>query len=233
MTPTEWRRGLAPLAEFGPLDGGLYLLHRTLQTLFGARWGVVAYGLYAQPIGTGAYDAVRDDPRTQVVELPAGAALAAAFPRPPAVIAARYAGGARCHAAVVKERFGGYIWISRGQHDEDQVRARYQLAQPAVSAWDFDVFVPPELRLGRTLGRLWKAVDAQLGREGVRWSFSRISRFNAASVAAHARLGARRIGAATFVVCGPLQLMLASLPPYVHFSWSASRRPVFTLTPPC
>ena len=63
-------------------------------------------------------------------------------------------------------------------------------------------------RLGRTMARLWKAVDDTLVAEGVRWSFSRINRFNTASVRSHQRLGARSIGSAVFLVLGPLQLAL-------------------------
>jgi hypothetical protein len=226
-----WRRLWAPFVEFGPRDGSLYLLHRAVLATFGARAGVVAYGLYAQPIGDGAYAAVRDDPRTKVVEVAPGDPLIAAFPRPAEVIDVRYADGARCYAAVVKEQFGGYVWISRACHNEDEVRARYLLAGPAA-AWDFDVYVEPELRLGRTLGRLWKGVDGLLAREGVRWSFSRISRFNALSIATHARLGAREVGRATFFVCGPLQLMVSSLRPWLYLSMSDDARPTLQITPP-
>jgi hypothetical protein len=229
--PPAWRRWWAPFAEFGPRDGSLYLLHRAAQAASGTRAGVVAYGLYAQPVGGGAYATVRDDPRTRVLEVAPGDALTAAFPRPPDVIALRYADGARCYAALVKEHFGGYIWISRVRHDEDEVRARYLLAD-AASAWDFDVYVAAELRLGRTLGRLWKGVDGILASQGVRWSFSRISRFNTASITTHTRLGARKMGSATFFVCGRLQLMVASLRPWVHLSLSDGARPTLRLTPP-
>lgn len=227
-----WRRWLAPLAEFGPLDGSLYLVHRAAQAASRGRAGVVAYGLYAQPIGGGAYAAVRDDARTRVIEVPSGDALASAFPRPADVIAMRYADGARCHAALVKERFAGYIWVSRARHEEDEVRARYVLTDPASSAWDFDVYVEPDLRLGRTLGRLWKSVDARLAAEGVHWSFSRISRFNVPSITTHLRLGACKVGSATFFVCGSLQLMVASLRPWLHVSLRESSRPALRLEPP-
>jgi hypothetical protein len=227
-----WRHWLGPLAEFGLLDGSLYLLHRAAHAVSGGRASVVAYGLYAQPIGRGVYAAVRDDARTQVVEVPAGDALAHAFPRPADVIAMRYAHGAHCYAALVKERFAGYIWVSRAHHEEDEVRTRYVLVDSTSSAWDFDVYVEPDLRLGRTLGRLWKSVDERLAAQGVRWSFSRISRFNAPSITAHQRLGARKVGSATFMVCGPLQLMVASLHPWLHFSLWQRSRPALRLKPP-
>jgi hypothetical protein len=221
-----------PLAEFGALDGSLYLLHRAAHAGSGGRARVVAYGLYAQPIGRGVYAAVRDDPRTQVVEVPAGDALVRAFPRPADVIALRYAQGAHCYAALVKEGFAGYIWVSRAHHEEDEVRTRYVLRDSGSSVWDFDVYVEPHLRLSRTLGRLWKSVDERLAAQGVRWSFSRISRFNAPSITAHQRLGARKVGSATFMVCGPLQLMVSSLRPWLHLSLRKRSRPSLGLEPP-
>jgi hypothetical protein len=227
-----WRRWLAPLAEFGPLDGGLYLLHRAAYAVSRGRASVVAYGLYAQPVGMGIYAAVRDDSRTQVVEVLAEDALVHAFPRPAEVIAMRYAQGAHCYAALVKERFAGYIWVSRAHHEEDEVRTRYVLVDSASSAWDFDVYVEPDLRLGRTLGRLWKSVDERLAAQGVRWSFSRISRFNAPSITAHQRLGARKVGSATFIICGALQLMVATLRPWLHLSLREGSRPALRLGPP-
>jgi hypothetical protein len=227
-----WRHWLGPLAEFGLLDGSLYLLHRAAHAVSGGRASVVAYGIYAQPIGMGVYATVRDDTLTQVVEVPAEDALVHAFPRPADVIAMRYAHGAHCYAALVKEHFAGYIWVSRAIHDEDEVRTRYVLVDSASCAWDFDVYVEPDRRLGRTLGRLWKSVDERLAAQGVRWSFSRISRFNAPSISAHQRLGARKVGSATFMVCGALQLMVASLRPWLHLSLRERSRPALRLRPP-
>ena len=132
----------------------------------------------------------------------------------------------------MKGSFGGYIWISRGQHAEDEVRCRYILASPERSAWDFDVYVEPRLRLGRTLARLWWHVDQALAGEGVRWCFSRISLFNSGSLAAHQRLGAVRLGTAVFLVLGPAQLAVLSVAPFVHASWGNSPGPQIRLAPP-
>ena len=52
-----------------------------------------------------------------------------------------------------------------------------------------------------------------------------ISAFNAASLRAHARLGARRLGSATFLRCGRWQWMLATRPPYFHLSRHAAAFP--------
>lgn len=218
------------LRQLGPALTLLYACHRLLVSLSSGRCRIVPYALYAQPLGSGAYAGVRDGAETVVAEVTPDDPLVASFPRPARVLAERWHSGSRCLAARVKGSFGGYIWLSQHQHHEDEVRCHYVL--PVDAVWDFDVYVPPTLRLGRTLGRLWKAVDAQLVAEGRRWSFSRISRFNPGSVSTHERLGARRVGLATFVVMGPLQVAWLTQPPYLRASLRAGPGPCIRLQAP-
>lgn len=210
-------RGLHRWAgELGALGTALYVLHRGLQAISGGAWRVVPYRFFAQPIGRKDRPALRVDPATWIGLLSSNDPLSSALPRPPAVIAARFAVGALCYAATVKGRFAGTIWIARGHYDEDEVRCRYELADPASCAWDYDVFVDPGFRLGRTMARLWQHVDAELAADGVCWSFSRISMFNAASVASHARLGARPTGWSLFLCLSTFQVAISSLRPHFH-----------------
>jgi hypothetical protein len=97
------------------------------------------------------------------------------------------------------------------------------------ASWDFDVYLRPDQRLGPGFARLWDTANAYLRERGVRWSVSRISAFNPRSLAAHARLGTRRIGSAIFLCLGRLQVALSSIPPHIHFSHGPSRVPVFRL----
>jgi hypothetical protein len=159
-------------------------------------------------------------------------ALVHEFPRPADVLARRFAQGTSCHSAIVNGRFGGFIWISRQCYEEDEVRCSYRLDDPQRCVWDFDVYVPPELRMGRTLARLWQHVDALLAAEGVAWSLSRISAFNRASQQSHARLGAVQVGWAVFLVLGPVQLALATRTPYLHLSLTRASRPTLTVRAP-
>jgi hypothetical protein len=210
----------------------LYALHRALQAASAGRARLVPYALVAQPIGCGVYAALRNDPATVVRVASPGDALSAAFPRPAAVNQQRWARGATCHVVTVKDSFAGTLWTVRGRYDEDEVRCEFVLADAQRCVWDFDVYVEPRFRLGRTLGRLWKAVDAQLAAEGVQWSFSRISLFNPASLSSHARLGARTTGHAVFLVLGPVQLAWSSLAPHWHLSTAAASRPQLRLAAP-
>ncbi len=115
---------------------------------------------------------------------------------------------------------------------EDEVRCRYVLDEPVHGVWDFDVYVVPKYRLGRTLARLWRAADIELERAGVAWSFSRISAFNAGSRRTHEKLGAVSCGGAVFVVLGGLQVALMSQAPFVHVSTSPRSYPTLHLRPP-
>lgn len=216
----------------GWLDGSLYLAGRALGKLSGGRARVIKYYLVAQPIGRADTQSMRPDQATLMRKVAVGDTLVAAFPRPPRILERRFAAGATCTAALVRGEFAGFIWLQRSCYEEDEVRCTYVLEAPAVSVWDFDVYVEPRYRAGRTMARLWSYVDAELAADGVRWSFSRISAFNPASLSAHARLGIVRCASALFFTLGRRQLALMSQFPFVHFSASERIAPVMRLRPP-
>jgi hypothetical protein len=210
--------------ELGAGVALLLLVHRLLTRATRGKAGVFAYRLYGQPIGRGHFDSVRDDAALLVTRVTIEHPLVNDFPRPPQVVKGRFSDGATCYCAELRGRFAGYIWISRQCYEEDEVRCTYVLGDARRCVWDFDVFVVPALRMGRTLARLWKHVDAELAAEGIFWSLSRISAFNRGSSGAHARMGAIEVGRVCFVVVGPAQLALLNRPPYVHLSLVASNR---------
>ena len=218
--------------DLGPLDAALYLADQLLGRASGGRVRVLRYAIVAQPVGRASAQALRPDARTVIGHLTAGHALAASFPRPPAVIERRWRDGADCIGAAVDGTFAGFIWWQRGRYEEDEVRCTYVLDDPARCVWDFDVHVEPRFRLGRTLARLWAAVDRELADGGVAWTFSRISTFNHASLAAHARLGTVERCRVLFVRAGALQLSLLPAAPWLHFSASDARRPTLRLAAP-
>ncbi len=209
----------------------LHALHRALDKLSGGHAGIVSYLLVTQPLGRPGAPRLRPDPACEVGKAMERDEVCAAFPRPVAVNRRRWQQGAACYAARVRGRFAGTLWIQRERYAEDEVRCDFVLSRPAESCWDFDVYVEPEFRLGRTMARLWQRAEDDLVAEGVRWSFSRISRFNAASLRSHARLGARPVGSATFVVVGSWQLALLGRSGWA-FSGPRGRRPEVVLCPP-
>lgn len=228
------RPALGPLwgvfKEHGRFWGTLYLAHRLLARVTGGRVRLVPYALVAQPIGPAAFASLRDDPKTAVRWVGPQDALAERFPRPAAVNGSRWQGGAECYAVQVGGAFAGHLWLSRGLHSEDEVRCDYRLGPATV--WDFDVYIAPAFRLGRTMARLWKGVNAALADQRVRWTLSRISLFNAASLKAHQRLGAVRLATAVFLVAGRLQLAFFTCAPFVHVSLRAGQRPAVELRAP-
>jgi hypothetical protein len=207
------KRWQALVAEHGGRSvAALYVLHRVLQRVSGGRAAIVPYVLVAQPVGNPALADVKPDASTVVRRITPDDPVVASFPRPAEVNAQRFADGSECYVAWVKGQFAGHIWIARGRYVEDEVRCVYEIADPVTCVWDYDVYVEPRLRLGRAMARLWRAVDDDLAARGVRWSFSRINRFNAASMRAHQRLGAVEIGRVMFSVVGSLQLRRVGAP---------------------
>jgi hypothetical protein len=187
----------------------LYGVHRVLQQLSGGRAAIVPYVLVAQPVGNPALADVKPDLNTEVRRIAPDDPVIASFPRPAEVNAQRFATGSECYVAWVKGQFAGHIWIARDRYVEDEVRCVYEIENAATCVWDYDVYVEPRVRLGRTMARLWRAVDDDLAARGVKWSFSRINRFNAASLRAHQRLEAIVVGQACFLVLGGFQWRLS------------------------
>ncbi|NVM78323.1 GNAT superfamily N-acetyltransferase [Duganella sp. SG902] len=224
------------LAQLGWFNTALYVLARLLARASGGRWTLLRYLFVAQYVGDTALTPMRG---ADIDIRPASAAdpLPPDYPRPASVVRERYAQGARTLAAWRNGRLAGFLWLIGGAYQEDEVRVRYCL-RSARTSWDFDVWVRPDERLGWVFRRLWEAARQHLRRHGVRWTCSRISAFNAASLRAHAQIGTVPLGHAVFLRCGTWQWMIASLPPYFHLSRSPASFPqlmfdVPTQEPPC
>lgn len=123
----------------------------------------------------------------------------------------RFDQGARCWALIDKGQPVACLWFASNRFEEDEVRACYTLDRQGKLLWDFGVQVIPSRRLGRAFSRLWAAACQEMYPKGARWTLSRISKFNAASVRSHARLGARSLGWAVFYVLGPVQLCITDI----------------------
>ena len=213
----------------GAGNASLYALSRVLAALFGGRVRIVKYYFASQPIKV-ADDARGTGSFALSWALP-GSPLFAQVERPLAVITSRFAQGAHCLAATVRDsELAGFLWFVVGPYNEDEVRVRFVPAPAGKAAWDFDVTVMPRYRMGRLFGYLWRRAGVELASRGVTSSVSRISAFNPGSIASHRRLGARIVGNALFVCAGPLQLMHSSTGPRRwHFSWRDDQRPTLEI----
>jgi hypothetical protein len=115
----------------------------------------------------------------------------------------RFAQGARCLVVLHKDRLAGGLWLIDRRYVEDEVRATYIFADS--HSWDFGLYIDPDFRATRAFAALWGAAALHLATEGKRGSLSRIADYLAPSLRAHARMGAKYLGRATFLTLGKAQ----------------------------
>lgn len=211
----------------GWLDTLLYGTARGLERLTGGCVRLVKYRFVAQPVAAPTVANLARAGRFDIDWAAPGCPLFAQFDRPAHVLAARFAQGARCLVATAGPgRAAGFLWFVAGPYDEDEVRVKFVPVPAGTACWDFDVSILPDFRMGRLFGLLWARACAELSSTGIRWTVSRISAFNGASLASHRRLGARSVGSAVFLCAGRFQLMGSTLRPKLHLSWREAQRPV-------
>ena len=227
-----WRRIKENIDQLGVVNALLYQLSRVLNKVSGGHVRLIKYNIVAQPVPAVTSNNLRPSTSSPVRLVTAADPVVVHFPRPQTVIFSRFESGAMCFVAEVRSKFAGYLWLAFRGYDEDEVRCRYELASPEISIWDYDVYVDPEFRMGRTFARLWEAANMELASRNIDWSYSRISAFNPGSVAAHRRLGIRNLFTATFVCFGSMQLALLGVSPFVHLSWSSASKPLLRLKVP-
>lgn len=227
---TEKLDGLRTLArETGAGNASLYVLARVLARL-APSVGLFRYLLVAQPVAAASPALAARRTTIAVRQIAPGDYRDEWFPRPRAVIAARFAQGATCFAAFRDAVPVGCLWLQPGPYLEDEVRCRFVPLPAGAAMWDFDVYVVPELRGGRVFAYLWDAASAWARARGIAWTMSRINAFNLESIRSHRRLGARVVGSATFVAAGRLQLVLAGSP--LVFGLSRSEIPSIDVRAP-
>jgi len=215
----QMNRILRTIRQLGCFNALLLALARALEKSTLGRWRLQRYLFVAQVLPAAPLCGARGRD-IDIRLLSEAGGVPPGCPRPAAVVMNRFHQGAQGLAAFRNNKLAGFLWFVFGAYQEDEVRARFILPS-SDCAWDFDVWVDPEERLGWTFRRLWEGARLLLRARGASWSCSRISAFNAASLRAHAAIGTRPIGSATFLCCGDWQWMFATLPPYLHLSRSA------------
>lgn len=153
------------------------------------------------------------------------------MPARPAAKASRFDQGAVCLGVFRRDQLIGYIWLCFDEYEEDEARCIYQLSPRGQAVFDFDLYIFPEHRMGRSFSRIWDGANEYLGRRNVRYSFSRVTRFNTPSLRAHARLGARRVARAIFLQAWRLEVMFATIAPFIHVSLREDDMVTLRLTP--
>ena len=176
------------------------------------------------PVGRGRGIAVREvgagDPALRRLEVT------------PEVQAYRFARGAECLAATKGGEPIGCVWLAFNGYREDVFRCRFTPQPRGAAAWDFGLYIVPDQRLGLAFVRLWEALEERLRARGIRWTMSRIDAANPVSLAAHARLGAVRLGSLLVVAVGGVELLVATLPPFLRASRRGGTPPELRLAAP-
>lgn len=217
------------LTEKGYFNTGIFILNRLFLKISGNNIRIYRYYFVAQPVKDRPYLPLSRGKNIVIREINTTDPIRQYFPRPPAVIDARFKNGAVCLTASKEEKFVGFIWLMFGPYQEDEVRARFIPHPREKAVWDFDVYVAPDHRVGFTFLRLWDEANQMLREKGVQWSFSRISALNTKSLNSHTGFGLKIIGHAIFLCIGSWQLTLSSLSPYIHLSLKPDSFPIFNL----
>lgn len=219
MTPASLRDDIRRMGGAGWL---VYAIDRALGRLTGGRAGLCLLRFYLQPVPASSLLPPRPGDPVSVGPIAADRVPEAAFDRPEGAVAQRFADGSTCIAALKGDELLGFMWLQPACLRERIVRCSMHVSPADRVVWDYDFYIAPRYRLGRLFARLWDAAGAHLREGGIEATVSWVHLGNRASAQAHARLGARSIGAAMFVRLFGRQLMLTSLRPW--FAWSAPGR---------
>ena len=216
--------------EYGLCLGLLYGIDRMLQRL-SSRLRLYAYRFMVQPITDEPLLPARFSHRFQMREIKRGDPELALMPARPEIKEARFAQNAICLGAFRDERFIGYIWFCHGAYEEDEVRCTYLVTPQMQAVFDFDLYIFPEHRMGRGFAAIWHLASQYLRKNGIRFTYSRLTQFNLASGRAHDHLGWKGAGRALFLQAGPVEIMAATIWPYLHISWARDSRVRLRLVP--
>jgi hypothetical protein len=223
-------RFIDPFRQFGLVAGLLYTIDRVLGRISG-NLRLQYFEILVQPIPEKPLLSPALAKRFEVREIRAGDAEIHLMPARTDIKEQRFRQNAMCLGAFDKGRLAGYIWLCFRQYEEDEARCTFILIPEQASVFDFDLYIFPQYRMGLAFMAVWHGANEYLRGIGVRQSYSRLTRFNLASRRAHEHLGARRIAHTCFLQAWRLELMFATIWPYVHFSVGPGDRVRLRLRP--
>jgi len=208
----------ATVSSLGTLDAALYGVDRVLRPMTGGWCRLTSYLLVAQPVPPPPHRHIPPNSAFTFRKIDTDEIRSLRFPRPQEAIERRLDQDCMCFAAFREDELIAFVWLITSDYLEDEVRCRFRPVPIERCAWDFDVYVDPGYRLGRTFARLWQTAHTWLHEQGIQWTMSRISSFNTNSIASHRRLGAQFVGRALFLQAGKVQIACSSLGPLFHVS---------------
>jgi hypothetical protein len=226
---TSLSRGLATIRALGFGTAVLYLLSRAFNR-YCSFISVGEYYIVARPTSSKRLLSEIRDKSILVLQITQDHPHIDALPRKRDEIARRFAGGAVCFLATRENRVTGHLWVTLSPYREPFHRCEFSPQPPGRSAWDFDMWIAPEERLGFTFARLWDECNSYLLAKNVNWTYSCVSAFNLSAIRAHQRMGMRKMHKLVFWAVGPVELMLANVAPYVALSLSRSTFPLIKVS---
>jgi len=219
-----WRAFLNDIRSIGWLGWLAYAADRALSSVSARRIRLTSLWFYAQPVCQIPTIASRETDHIEVRVVTQDDIPEAAYGRPPGAVTERFVHGSICIAATNGTELAGFMWLEFKKLRERLVRCDFVPAPCGKACWDFDFFVEPKYRLGRTFGRLWSHAKAHLEERGVETTLSWIAFDNAPSQRAHERMGARRAGWAVILTAWALQIVVTSARPHFDLCIGKTRR---------
>jgi len=220
----------SPFREFGWFAGSLYAMDRAF-SLVSRRLRLYFYELMVQPILNKPLLPARLTRQLEFREIRRGDPGIDRMPVRPEVMHSRFRQGALCLGAFKGEELIGYIWFCFRTYEEDEVRCTFVLTPEEEAVFDFDLYLFPEHRMGLGFAAIWTGANEFLRNRGIKFTFSRLTRFNVASRRAHRHLGWKPVGRAIFLQAWAFELMVATISPYLRLSLRRSKRVRVTLAP--
>ena len=214
------QRLTGPFREFGLGAGLLYSFDRVLRKL-SPSLGLYVYEFMVQPIPEDDLLPARRLKKYSAREIKKGAPEIELMPARPDIKESRFEQGAVCLGLYNATDLVGFIWFCRERYEEDEARCTYVLPDGDPGVFDFDVYVFPKYRMGTAFVALWNVANTFLREQGVKYSYSRLTRFNLASRASHKHMGWQRLGRAVFFRMWRLEFMVATIAPYVSVTCSS------------
>jgi hypothetical protein len=216
--------------EFGLTVGVLYGIHRFLQRI-SANLNLYAYEFMVQPIHTNAIVPARLTKNLVVREIKRGDPEVDLMPARPDIKRARFDQNSVCLGGFQNGEFIGYMWFCFRTYEEDEVRCTYVVTPESEAVFDFDFYIFPKHRLSLAFVGIWNGANQHLCDRGIKYTFSRLTRFNAGSRRAHDHLGWKQVGRAVFLQAWSFEVMIATIFPYLHLSLGKANRVRLELRP--
>jgi hypothetical protein len=219
------------VAGLGWFTGTLYVVAIALRR-FCPFISIEQYYVVAQPVTARRLLPEKRGKGILVLQIERDHPLIPQLQRPRDEIVRRFAGGAVCFVATREDRIIGHLWVTQSPYREPVHRCKFSPQPPGRTAWDFDMWIAPDERLGLAFARLWDQCNSYLRERGVTWTCSRVSAFNPASLKAHERLGMRVMHSLIYLGAGPVELLIADVAPFLALSFSPRTFPVIEVTAP-